>query len=235
MTERRGAALERAGDRLAIGPSALRWTGDHLVISVNEVTAPLPSRIRGEIHVHPAALPRRTFELDGAGRHRWTPMAPVSRVEVRLDHPGLRWSGPGYLDSNEGDAALEEDFVEWDWCRAPTRAGAAILYNASRRAGGDRSLALLADRHGGIEAFEPPPRVTMPATRWRVPRRTRADAGTVLVIRSTLEDAPFYARSVIETRIGGEDVVAMHESLSLDRFRRPWVQAMLPFRMPRRF
>jgi carotenoid 1,2-hydratase len=29
-------------------------------------------------------------------------------------------------------------------------------------------------------------------------------------------------------------VVAMHESLSLDRFMRPWVQAMLPFRMPRR-
>jgi len=25
----------------------------------------------------------------------------------------------------------------------------------------------------------------------------------------------------------------VHESLSLDRFRAPWVQAMLPFRMPR--
>jgi hypothetical protein len=25
----------------------------------------------------------------------------------------------------------------------------------------------------------------------------------------------------------------MHESLSLQRFRKPWVQAMLPFRMPR--
>jgi hypothetical protein len=29
------------------------------------------------------------------------------------------------------------------------------------------------------------------------------------------------------------DVIAMHESLSLDRFDRRVVQAMLPFRMPR--
>jgi carotenoid 1,2-hydratase len=31
----------------------------------------------------------------------------------------------------------------------------------------------------------------------------------------------------------GEDVAMMHESLSLARFRKPIVQAMLPFRMPR--
>ena len=53
-------------------------------------------------------------------------------------------------------------------------------------------------------------------------------------MRQTLEDAPFYARSVIATRLRGEDVTAVHESLSLDRFRAPWVQAMLPFRIPRR-
>jgi carotenoid 1,2-hydratase len=52
-------------------------------------------------------------------------------------------------------------------------------------------------------------------------------------VRQTLEDGPFYARSILSTRVFGEDVPAMHESLSLDRFRKPWVQAMLPFRMPR--
>ena len=31
----------------------------------------------------------------------------------------------------------------------------------------------------------------------------------------------------------GESVDLVHESLSLDRFRMPIVQAMLPFRMPR--
>ena len=45
----------------------------------------------------------------------------------------------------------------------------------------------------------------------------------------TLEDTPFYARSVL---VNGSDLT-MHESLSLDRFRSPWVQVMLPFRMPR--
>lgn len=52
-------------------------------------------------------------------------------------------------------------------------------------------------------------------------------------MRRTLTDAPFYARSVIGTHLLGEPVTAIHESLSLTRFASPWVQAMLPFRMPR--
>jgi carotenoid 1,2-hydratase len=32
----------------------------------------------------------------------------------------------------------------------------------------------------------------------------------------------------------GQNVVAVHESLSLDRFRSPVVQWMLPWRMPRK-
>jgi len=66
-----------------------------------------------------------------------------------------------------------------------------------------------------------------------VPRATRADA--VPAVRQTLEDTPFYSRSVIGTQLLGEQVTAVHESLSLDRFRAPWVQAMLPFRIPRRW
>jgi carotenoid 1,2-hydratase len=49
----------------------------------------------------------------------------------------------------------------------------------------------------------------------------------------TLTDAPFYARSVLDAQWLGERVTVMHESLSLARFASPWVQAMLPFRMPR--
>jgi carotenoid 1,2-hydratase len=50
----------------------------------------------------------------------------------------------------------------------------------------------------------------------------------------TLEDTPFYARSVISASIEGKATTMVHESLSLDRFAAPWVQAMLPFKMPRR-
>jgi carotenoid 1,2-hydratase len=49
-----------------------------------------------------------------------------------------------------------------------------------------------------------------------------------------LEDAPFYSRSLLRTSLYGEPADAIHESLDLNRFRAPLVQAMLPFRMPRR-
>ena len=235
MTERGRGALDRGAGHLSIGPSALRWDGDTLTIDIEEVTAPLPSRLRGTVRVRPGALTGRCFMLDDAGRHRWSPIAPASRVEVELTHPSLRWSGPGYLDTNDGDAPLESDFVQWDWCRAPTPAGAAILYNAQRRTGGEQSLALRIDRAGRVEPMPPPPPAALPRTRWRVARPTRADTGTTPVVRQTLEDTPFYSRSVIETGLFGEQVTAVHESLSLDRFQAPWVQAMLPFRIPRRW
>ena len=49
----------------------------------------------------------------------------------------------------------------------------------------------------------------------------------------TLEDTPFYARSLVQTGIDGRAVKVMHESLSLTRFESAWVQCLLPFRMPR--
>jgi carotenoid 1,2-hydratase len=49
----------------------------------------------------------------------------------------------------------------------------------------------------------------------------------------TAEDAPFYARSLLDSKLLGEPVSAVHESLSLDRFNARWVQLLLPFRMPR--
>jgi carotenoid 1,2-hydratase len=49
----------------------------------------------------------------------------------------------------------------------------------------------------------------------------------------TVEDTPFYARSLL-TDGASSPAHVVHESLSLERFRSPWVQSMLPFRMPRR-
>ena len=78
------------------------------------------------------------------------------------------------------------------------------------------------------------PACRLPGTGWRIRRRARSDTGTEIRRLQTLTDAPFYARSLLETRWMGEPVTAFHESLSLDRFDTAWVQAMLPFRMPRR-
>ncbi len=69
MTERPESALARSAERLAIGPSALGWAGDALVLDLDEVAAPIPRRVRGRITVHPKAINGRGFDIDGAGRH----------------------------------------------------------------------------------------------------------------------------------------------------------------------
>ena len=234
-TERGQAALDRAPSWLAIGPSALRWTGSGLEIAIDEITAPLPRRLRGTVRLHPEALNPSAFDLDAEGRHRWWPICPCARVEVDFDAPDLRWSGHGYLDTNDGDEPLENAFSRWHWSRATLRGGSAVLYDVVRRDGQDASVALRFLRSGAVTEEEPPPRAALPPSRWRVARETRADPGGHPAVERGLEDGPFYARSILRTQLFGEPTAAMHESLSLDRFRSPWVQAMLPFRMPRAF
>jgi carotenoid 1,2-hydratase len=235
MTERGARHVERSASHLRIGPSAVEWDGDTLTLHIDEVTAPWPARIRGTLRLHPAALMGQVHALDGAGAHRWQPIAPCARVEVDLAQPAWRWSGPGYFDSNHGERALERDFVRWDWSRATLADGRTLaLYDVTRRQGAPLSLALAFDTDGSVQAFEAPPRASLPPGGWRVDRATRSDAGSVAKVEQTLEDAPFYARSVVSASLLGQPVKAVHESLSLERFSAPWVRMLLPFRMPRR-
>lgn len=232
MTDRRATALRRDADTLTIGPSSLHWDGTALTIGIEEVTAPIPSRLAGQVRVLPDAVSSRAFTLDAGGRHRWQPIAARARVEVSLTHPALRWSGPAYFDTNAGATPLEEDFAEWDWCRAPMRAETAVLYNAARRDGSAQSLALRVKADGTVEEMAPPPPARMAPTLWRLPRPTRAEGGEASAVRA-LVDAPFYSRSEIRTRLLGQDATAVHEYLNLDRFRSPVLYSMLPFRVPR--
>ncbi len=233
MTERGRDSLRRTPTRLTIGPSALSWDGNMLLCEIDEVTAPFPSRIRGQVRIYPIALVDHPIALDGAGRHLWTPIAPCARVDVTLSDPELNWSGAGYLDGNRGDEPLETAFERWTWSRASLSSGAAVLYDVKRRAGDDLSVAIRFDRSGAVEHFAPPPQAGLPPTRWRMPRTTRADAGYEASVMRTLEDAPFYARSVLSTRLLGERTTAVHESLSLDCAARLSTRLMIPFRNPR--
>lgn len=232
-TERGRSRLDRTATCLSIGPSSATWRGNTLEFRLDEVTTPLPRRLRGVVRVEPRAIAPHVFDLDEAGRHRWRPISPCARVEVVLDSPELRWSGEGYLDSNDGDEPLDAAFTDWHWSRASLRDGTAVNYEVTRRTGEQAAVALRFDKAGRVTEEDPPPTATLARSRWGVRRATRADVGANPSVRQTLEDGPFYARSVLDTGLYGERAIAVHETVSLDRFRKGWVQAMLPFRMPR--
>lgn len=234
MTERGARELTRSEDDFRVGPSRLAWWRDGLTIDVDEWSVPIPRRIRGQIRLTPVATVGKTFAIDGQGRHLWRPIAPLARIEVELDQPRLSWSGSGYFDHNTGTEPLERGFQRWDWSRSIDATRTSILYDALTRDGVERSLGLEIAPDGSVTSIAAPPRAVLRKTLWRIARTTRADSGSVPRITSTLEDTPFYARSLIETSIGGRHLAYFHESLDLDRFASPIVQAMLPFRMPRR-
>jgi carotenoid 1,2-hydratase len=235
MTERGRSALRRTHSALSIGPSDLVWDGDGLTATIDEVTAPLPSRLRGTIRLHPSAIFDEAFPLDAAGRHAWRPIAPRARVEVSLTHPGQSWCGNGYFDTNAGSEPLQEAFATWNWSRAHMRGDTQIFYDVVRRDGRSHELALRFGADGDRRAIEAPPSFQLAPTFWRMPRAARSDPGDPPTVRRTMEDAPFYTRSLLDTRHDGEAAEVVHESLSLDRLRSPVVRAMLPFRMPRVF
>jgi len=235
MTERGRGAIRRTQDRFVVGPSAVTWQAGTLTVQIDEIAVPWPRRIRGEVRLRADALVDHPVALDAAGRHHWTALAPCARVEVDLEAPARRWSGHGYLDMNAGDEPLEEGFSSWHWSRSALADGStAVLYEVQRRAGSRDGFGLRFDQRGAVHAFVPPAPAALPGTGWGIARGTRADEAAGARVRRTLEDTPFYARSVLSSRLLGEEVTAVHESLSLDRFRSRWVQALLPFRMPRR-
>jgi carotenoid 1,2-hydratase len=145
----------------------------------------------------------------------------------------------GYFDSNTGSVPLENSFSKWTWSRASLADSTVVLYDVSSRpdthppSDAAHSLALKFAANGAVEQIAPPPSLSLPMAGWRVPRQTRADVGGSVRIVKTLENSPFYSRTLLDTCLLGERRAAVHESLDLDRFRSLWVQCLLPFRMPR--
>ena len=239
MTERGRSQLQRSAHEFALGPSRLAWNGSTLVADIDERGAPLPRRVRGRLVVQPLGLSRFAAALDAAGRHRWGPIAPCARIEVDLPQPGVRWRGHAYVDSNEGDEPIEDGFVRWDWLRAALPDGrCAVLYDAQPRHGAPTVIGACLASDGSVEPIVPGPRQRLAPTRWwRIDRRLAVPGcgdGAGAQVERTLEDTPFYARSLLRLPWDGTTVTAVHETLDVRRLVTPAVQAMLPFRMPRR-
>jgi hypothetical protein len=94
MTERGKGALDDGPDHFAVGPSALHWEGNTLVIDVNEVTVPWPSRLRGQIRFTPDVSQPTPFALDTSERHHWWPYAPFGHIEAHFEQTQPVVAGP---------------------------------------------------------------------------------------------------------------------------------------------
>jgi carotenoid 1,2-hydratase len=235
MTERGAAQMQRSERTLKVGPSELHWDGSSLLIELDELSVPLPQRVLGRVRIWPQALSTFNAALDVEGRHRWGPIAPCSRIEVDMVRPGLKWCGHAYLDSNEGDEPIAGPFARWDWSRGNLRDGSsAVVYDVRPKLGDERVIAHRFYADGRHEPFEAPPRQGLPSSKWRVARNMRSAAGQRPVLLQTLEDTPFYTRSVVNAALLGEAVTSVHESLDIPRLVSPATQWMLPWRMPRR-
>jgi carotenoid 1,2-hydratase len=108
-----------------------------------------------------------------------------------------------------------------------------VLYEVRERNDSRSSMGLEFRPQEPAHPIALPPPAMLPKTGWQVARQTRADAPSLVRVVRTLEDAPFYSRSLLDTQLMGEPCRAIHESLDLNRFRSRWVQCLLPFRMPR--
>ncbi|MCU0658515.1 MAG: carotenoid 1,2-hydratase [Polyangiaceae bacterium] len=235
LEERRVTPLHRSGSGVAIGASAMRWRGDDLIVEIDERTTPVlwpfRSPVRGRLILRPETLSGLDLTIDAAGQHRWWPVAPLARIEVELSEPDLRFSGHGYHDANAGELPLEATFDAWNWSRARTPRGAVIAYDAEERSGARRSTFFRLTPDGQREDLGEAPPLPLPSTRYLLPRSTHADRSSTPQVLRRLEDSPFYARSLLQVTLDGQPAVSMHESLSLQRFREPWVQRAIPYRM----
>jgi carotenoid 1,2-hydratase len=232
MTERGEGALTQSRDVFRVGPSALTWHGDELVIDVDEISNPVPLRVRGQIRVKVPAITDVEATLTPDGAHVWRPFAPNAQIEVDLG-PSAEWSGHGYFDANFGTRALEADFSYWTWGRYPTSDGAVAFYDAARRDGTSLDLALRFDPSGTVTPIEAPPLTRFSRNPWLVRRETRADSGYRPREVTPMLHAPFYARAAVRTKINGHETVGVHEALDLNRFASPLLKPMLAVRVPR--
>ncbi len=236
MTERGARDTRQQRDCLQIGPSAMRWDRDRLIIEIEErdirLGIPWRRRVKGRVVIRPEMFNPQSYRLDPDGRHHWHAIAPRARIEVKMQQPEISWCGSAYLDSNHGSEPIEHGFHSWHWSRAHLGREVAVIYEGTRRNGSHFGSALRFGPDGVPREEELPLVAPLPRSWWALERQTRADRGYAALVR-TWEDSPFYARSTISSRLWGERVIAVQESISLDRLVHPVVQFMLPYKMPR--
>jgi carotenoid 1,2-hydratase len=231
MTEYGARFVTRQPSVFQVGPSSMVWNNQRLVITIDERCVPLPLQLSGTVTLTYDHLYDAPITLDDPGKHYWQAVAPYARVETDFKSPDLRWHGSAYHDMNWGEEPLEQAFSQWTWQRVQTQNGSAVYYDIMKRDGTQNTLGL-GFEDGAMMPLKPPPLHSLQTSFWRIKRQAFSEQAPVLV--STLENAPFYARNHVRVIHEGQSCDAMHESLLLQRFQKPWVQKVLPYRMLRK-
>lgn len=226
--------VRRSADEFVVGSSRLFWEGDELVVEFDERTAVFGKPVKGKVRLRPRPLVDHRIELDPDGRHVWCGVAPHAQVEVDIEQPALSFRGSGYHDSNYGSEPLEDGFASWTWSRTELGGRSAVLYDVVPRRGEPKQHGIMFEADGTVGSAAAHAEVELPPTgTWKMPRATRADPGAEVEVQRTLEDTPFYSRSLLQTGVAGIRGPAVHESIDLDRFSRRIVQLMLRFKLRR--
>lgn len=225
--------VRRGPGDLVLGRNQISWRDGILDVQIDDRSAPFARPLKGHLILYPEQLFAERYPLDLAGHHYWRPIAPSARVTLDFKQPALRFSGEAYWDSNFGTRPLEKDFSGWNWSRSNLSQGSAVIYDVERRLGPPLRLAKIFTKDGQVQNLEAPDGRDLPKGFWAESRATRVQSGGDAQVLRNLESSPFYARSLISTQLLGQSVTAVHESLSLDRFRKAWVQRLLPFRTRR--
>ncbi len=231
LQEQQICETDRSASDLAIGTSSMRWEGDQLVVEIDERTSPIARSLRGRVVIHPEVQPGLELAIDAEGEHRWWPVAPVARIEADFAEPRIAFSGHGYHDANAGSRPIDAAFERWSWSRARFEQSALLTYDVVPSSGDERALALRVGKDGSVEDLERTWRTPLVTTSWRLPRQIRVDEGSEARVVRSLEDGPFYARALVETQLGGQRVVAVHEELAAHRLRSPVVRLLTRARM----
>lgn len=222
--------MHRETDAFSLSRSTVRRDGDGLTIELDERCAPWGGRLRGRVRLDIEDGAPRPLTLDRDGQHRWWPVGARAVAQVDLERPRVRFTGSGYHDCNFGDVPLEQSFHSWNWSRADIGDDVGLIYDVVERDGTQCPRALRLHR-GELSTMRADHHSPLPRAWWGMHGTTRAHGDARR--RRLLEDTPFYTRSVLETVFDGNPVLAMHESLDMTRFVRPWVQRLLPFRIRR--
>ncbi|MEM6638298.1 MAG: carotenoid 1,2-hydratase [Pseudomonadota bacterium] len=230
LSEYNESQISRDTNTFALGTNRLHFDGTRLHIEICDRAVPIPRSVTGRITVTPTCVTNDPLTLDDEGQQKWWPYAPRTRLDVALTDPALRWQGQGYFDANSGTVPLPVSFRKWHWSRQHIGNATRITYHTTPKSHAGKSMSMVIHKDGRLEHAEPLEQYELPRGLWGMRRPIAAAEPPTLI--QTLEDTPFYTRSIVAAPKSAK-ALTMHESLSLDRFVQPWVQRLLPFRTRR--